>query len=413
MRWMVVVCVAVIGLGCSRAHQELVDITQESLRVDAYALVPDPAIEQLLLKERHTEHVDAAKRMLKEGDLATAAVLLEQALQLDPSSKAAIHLQKRLEAAQRRAEEQARRTLVDLYQREGREILSSGDFDRALAYFRAAQELDPANRKLFQLIQRAYETQSELLTKQREQEFKERVRLAKAEAQAATPTEVAATEGEDLVALAAALAETPVEPVMTEVAAQPEAPAVQEELAVPEAPAIQEQAPATVTGYGIQPEDILEITVYEEPDLTTKSRVTSSGEITVPLLGRVAVMGLTVAEVQEKLTTLWAADYLVNPQVQVFIETYHARNVFVTGSVNKPGSYAIPTEQPTTLLEAIAMAGGFSNEAAPNGTRIIRIEEGQEKMITVKVDNIIKKGDKTQDVVVRPSDIIFVPESFF
>jgi polysaccharide export outer membrane protein len=170
---------------------------------------------------------------------------------------------------------------------------------------------------------------------------------------------------------------------------------------------------ASAEEYTVQPEDVLQLTVYEEPDLTTKTRVTSSGEVTFPLLGRVAVAGLTVPQVQEKLTRLLAEDYLVNPQVQVFIDSYRPRYVFVTGAVNKPGSYSLPIERPTTVMEAITMAGGFADEASLNGTRIIRIDHGQEKTIQVKVNDIIKKGNKTEDVVVWPSDIIFVPESFF
>lgn len=172
-------------------------------------------------------------------------------------------------------------------------------------------------------------------------------------------------------------------------------------------------ADSTIEEYRVQPEDILQITVYEEPDLTTKVRVAGSGEINFPLLGRVRVAGLSVIEVQEKVTRLLAEDYLVNPQVQVFIESYHARNVFVTGSVNKPGSYPLPPGKPTTLMEAITMAGGFSKAAAVNGTRIIRIENGHETTINVKANDIMKKGDKAKDVEVRPNDVIFVPESFF
>jgi len=171
--------------------------------------------------------------------------------------------------------------------------------------------------------------------------------------------------------------------------------------------------PPRVEEYTLQPDDILQITVYEEPDLTTRARVTSSGGIAFPLLGHVGVAGLTVPQVQEKLTQLLAEDYLINPQVQVFIEAYHLRNVFVTGAVNRPGAYPIPIEKPTTLMEAIAMAGGFSNVAAPNNTRIVRLEEGQQRTLNVRADDIVRKGDKTQDVPVRPNDIIFVPESFF
>lgn len=165
--------------------------------------------------------------------------------------------------------------------------------------------------------------------------------------------------------------------------------------------------------YQVQPEDVLQITVYEEPDLTTKVRVAGSGEINFPLLGRIRVAGLSVIEVQEKLTQLLAEDYLVNPQVQVFVETYHERSVFVTGAVGKPGSYPLPMGKPTTLMEAVAMAGGFNEKAAVNSTRIVRIESGHEKTIYVKANDIVKKGDKNKDVEVYPNDVIFVPESFF
>lgn len=163
--------------------------------------------------------------------------------------------------------------------------------------------------------------------------------------------------------------------------------------------------------YTVQPEDILQITVFEEPDLATKARVSRTGEITFPLVGQVAVGGLTVGQVQEKLTQLLAEDYLVHPQVQVYIDT--PRNVFVTGKVVKPGSYPISTERPATVMEMITLAGGFAEEADLNGTRIIRTEKGEKKVIHVRVSDIIREGDKGQDVTVYPEDIIYVPESFF
>ena len=122
--------------------------------------------------------------------------------------------------------------------------------------------------------------------------------------------------------------------------------------------------------------------------------------------------GLSVMQLQEKLTNL-LEDYLVNPQVQVFIDTYHARDVFVTGSVNKPGAYPLPAGKRTTLMEAIAMAGGYNPRAAINDTRIIRIENGKEKTIKVRANDIVKKEGRSKDVEVLPNDVVFVPESFF
>jgi polysaccharide export outer membrane protein len=165
--------------------------------------------------------------------------------------------------------------------------------------------------------------------------------------------------------------------------------------------------------YHLQPEDILSITVYEQPDLTTRERITSEGKISFPLLGKVKAVGLTVSGLRDKIQELLGKDYLVNPQVHVFIEKYHVRQISVLGAVKSPGKYDMYTERETTLLEAIAMAGGFSDVASVNHTRIIRIEKGKRRVIQIRVTDITKKGQKEKDVALNPSDIIFVPESFF
>ena len=94
----------------------------------------------------------------------------------------------------------------------------------------------------------------------------------------------------------------------------------------------------------------------------------------------------------------------------LFVPT--AEHFYIIGQVNKPASYTMP-EGEITLVEAIGMAGGFTRIAARNRTRIIRVEEGAEKVIEVQVDAITKAGRKIQDVVIRPNDVIVVPESFF
>lgn len=100
---------------------------------------------------------------------------------------------------------------------------------------------------------------------------------------------------------------------------------------------------------------------------------------------------------------------LVNKDV-LYIPT--AEHFYMIGQVTKPGSYKIP-EREITLVEAIGIAGGFTRIAARNRTRIIRVEEGVEKIIQVKVDAITKAGKKIQDVVIQPNDVVVVPESFF
>jgi polysaccharide export outer membrane protein len=166
--------------------------------------------------------------------------------------------------------------------------------------------------------------------------------------------------------------------------------------------------------YRLQPEDILSITVHEQPDLTTKTRITSDGNISFPLLGEVHVAGMSTDEVGKKITELLAKDYLVNPQVIVYIDEYAPKQVSVIGCVNNPGKYDMSHEKETTVLQAIAMAGGFSKIADVNGTKILRIDEnGKEQTIMIRIKDITGKGEKDKDLPLKPNDVIFVPESFF
>ena len=89
-----------------------------------------------------------------------------------------------------------------------------------------------------------------------------------------------------------------------------------------------------------------------------------------------------------------------------------AENFYIIGQIKEPGSFAL-TDREITLVEAISRAGGFTPIAARNRVRIIRVEKGVEKIITVNVDAITDAGKKIQDVIIQPNDVIVVPESFF
>lgn len=172
-------------------------------------------------------------------------------------------------------------------------------------------------------------------------------------------------------------------------------------------------AQQTESEYRLQAEDLLKITVYEQPDLDTTARIASTGEITFPLIGNVMAAGLTASELKLKIEDLLRQDYLVNPQVQIFIEGNNAKQVTVMGAVKKPGKYDMYPQRETTVLEAIAMAEGFSPVASINGTKIIRKEKDKEVNIPIKVSDITKRGMKEKDLPLKPGDIVFVPESFF
>ena len=131
----------------------------------------------------------------------------------------------------------------------------------------------------------------------------------------------------------------------------------------------------------------------ENPGEAQKQRIVITIDLRGLLKGEDQISNLRLAE----------DDVLYIPPAEYF---------YIIGEVRKPGSFVVP-EREITLVEAIGMAGGFTRIAARNRTRIIRVENGVEKVIEVKVDAITRAGKKIQDVVIQPNDVIVVPESFF
>jgi polysaccharide export outer membrane protein len=139
-------------------------------------------------------------------------------------------------------------------------------------------------------------------------------------------------------------------------------------------------APAGSGEYEVGPGDVLEITVYDNPDLSRIPTVQTSGAISYPLLGDVQVAGLTVAEIQRKITNLLQKDYLVNPQVEVKVREYNSQYVSVVGEVNRPGRK--PLRGKTRLIDILIEAGGFTRNAS------------QEVLIT-RTDGVFDGGSQT------------------
>ncbi len=139
----------------------------------------------------------------------------------------------------------------------------------------------------------------------------------------------------------------------------------------PSAPASPSTPPAPALSpspleYRVGPGDVLEVTVFGNEDLSRTPTVQTSGVISLPLLGEVPVAGLSVSEVQKKVTTLLAKDYLVNPQVEVKVKEYHSQFVSVVGEVNSPGRK--PLRGGTRLIDVLIEAGGFSSRGSGDVT---------------------------------------------
>jgi polysaccharide export outer membrane protein len=160
--------------------------------------------------------------------------------------------------------------------------------------------------------------------------------------------------------------------------------------------------------YRLGPDDVLKINVYREEDMDRTVRVSTDGYISFPLAGNVKAEGLTVSEL-ERAMAMELVRYLKDPRVSVFIEEY--ATITVSGQVEKPGSFSLKGE--LTVIEAISMAGGFTKIAAKNAVKVMRLQDGKKKAILVRVADISKRGDKSQDMPLKRGDIVFVPESLF
>ena len=122
-------------------------------------------------------------------------------------------------------------------------------------------------------------------------------------------------------------------------------------------------APAAPRGdYEVGPGDVLDIAVFDNADLSRLPTVQTNGSISLPLLGEVQVAGLTVAEVQRKITNLLAKDYLRNPQVEVKVREFQSQFVSVVGEVNSPGRK--PIRGRMRLVDALLESGGFKDSAS-------------------------------------------------
>jgi protein involved in polysaccharide export with SLBB domain len=165
-------------------------------------------------------------------------------------------------------------------------------------------------------------------------------------------------------------------------------------------------------GYILSPNDQIAVEVFGEDDLRTNARLNGEGNLSLPLLGSVHLAGLTLTQAASRLTEMYGKDYLVNPRVNVTLVGYAARRFTVLGQVNRPGSYEMPEGSPggIDLLEAVALAGGYTRIAAPERISVRRRTNEREEVVRVNAKRVAQ-GDATFRVL--PGDTITVGESIF
>ena len=163
--------------------------------------------------------------------------------------------------------------------------------------------------------------------------------------------------------------------------------------------------PATTdTEYKIGPQDVVQIDVWKEPEITRTIPVRPDGKISLPLLNDVQAAGLTAMQlasnIREGLTK-----FLNNPQVTVTVTQINSRRVFVTGEVIRSG--ALPLLPGMTVLQALSSSGGFTQFAKEKAIYILRNENGKQVKHLYNYKDVLK--GKTEDILLEPGDVIVVP----
>ena len=163
--------------------------------------------------------------------------------------------------------------------------------------------------------------------------------------------------------------------------------------------------------YRLAANDLVRVRVFQEDDLAAELRLSRDGTTTFPLLGVINLGGKTVEEAAASIREALGKDYLVNPQVTVTVVEYAKRRFTVLGQVQKPGSYEFPGEETVTLLQAIAMGGGFTRLAVQGKVTITRTTGGK-KTLTVDVRSAASDPG-TKPFEIFPDDTIIVSERLF
>lgn len=159
--------------------------------------------------------------------------------------------------------------------------------------------------------------------------------------------------------------------------------------------------------YVIGEDDILSISVWKEPDLSRLIPVRSDGRISLPLIGEVQAAGRTPAQLEQDIAANLRS-YITEPQVTVIVQEIHSQKFNILGQVNKPGSY--PLAAGTTIVDALALAGGFKDFAKKKSVYVLRQNlQGEESRIPFNYQEFIKGKNVSQNIKIKPHDTIVVP----
>lgn len=160
--------------------------------------------------------------------------------------------------------------------------------------------------------------------------------------------------------------------------------------------------------YTIGPGDVLEISVWQHPELDRIVTVRPDGRMSFSLIGDVNANGLTPAKLDEVITKK-LSEYVQKPEVTVVVTSIKSNQIIILGQVTRPGAY--PMEESLTVLEAVAIAGGYTESAGLSKVTITRRSRAKNpKVIKVNLKKVIAEGDRGRDVILEPGDVVHLPK---
>jgi polysaccharide export outer membrane protein len=175
-----------------------------------------------------------------------------------------------------------------------------------------------------------------------------------------------------------------------------------------------EQAVASATGeYLIGPGDTLEVFVWRQPDLSVTVPVRPDGKISTPLVEDVVAVGKTPSQLAREIETV-LSEYIRTPEVNIIVQGFvgtFGEQIRVIGQAAQPR--AIPYRERMTLMDAIIEAGGLTEFAAGNRSKVVRTVDGKSKEIRVRLDDLINKGKIEENIAMLPGDVIIIPQTLF
>lgn len=158
--------------------------------------------------------------------------------------------------------------------------------------------------------------------------------------------------------------------------------------------------------YTVLPGDVLQISVWKEPELQLQVLVRPDSAFSFPLAGDISTEGLSVADLQAELTRRLSR-YISNPVVTVSITDVLGNKVYVIGQVNNPGEFVVNPQ--VDVMQALSMAGGLTAFASTNDIKILRRNGSRQVAISFKYNDVLKGRNLDQNIVLQSGDIVVVP----